>query len=56
MRIEIEQEASNESPACMTKWFVGATHRIRRKHKKLTLGGLIPADCVGRLDASQMTG
>ena len=23
-------------------------HRIRSKHKKLTLGGLITADCVGR--------
>ena len=32
----------------MTKWFVGVTHRIRRKHKKFTLGGLILADFVGR--------
>ena len=31
-----------------TSKFVGVTQWIRRKHKKLTLGGLIPADCVGR--------
>ena len=36
------------SPPCMTKWSVCVTHRTRRKHNKLTLGDLIPADCVGR--------
>ena len=34
----------------MTKLFVDVTHRIRRKHIKLTLGGLIRAYCTGRLD------
>ena len=32
----------------MTKLFVGVTRRRKINHKNLTLGGLIPADSVGR--------
>ena len=45
-RSELEQEVSNWSSMCdkVVCW----CDRIRKKHKKLTLGDLIPADCVGR--------
>ena len=41
-----EQEASNGS-FMYDKWFAGVTRTIRKKSQE-TLGGLIPADCVGR--------
>ena len=45
---EHEQETQNESFMCDKEWFVGVTRRTRRNLKNLMLGGLIPADCVGR--------
>ena len=53
---ELEQKASNASSICDKKLFIGVTNGTKRELMKLSRGGMIPADCVGRSGTSQMTG